>query len=610
MDRGVTSGLKPWPGATRREFLRVSGLVGLAVGGGWALSGCGLTGADDGSPAEGTDGDGGGGEGGGPKVLRMTFRPVEVLDPQIITQGMWILTRGILEGLVVQDPEGTDVVPAAAESWDVSDDALTYTFHIRQEAKWSNGDPVTAQDFERTYQRLFTPSSGGTGGTTLGQNSYQVTTGIKGAAAYLGGATEDWSDVGVEATGDHELVITLETPNPDFLLALTHPGLLPLHMDSVEELPDEWQVPPNFVSNGPYAVESFVANSSMGLAPNKEYWDREAVTLDAIDIQQVDPGASAGTLTVPYENDETDILEIAEADVLRFQEDPELADHLQAVDTYSVGYLAKLRSEHPALEDVRVRKALSLSLDRATIASVVPGGQPGLSLPHDQVAGWDESLAVQENLDEAKQLLADAGYPDGQGLPQVRILHGVDSPIVDAVIDQWNNRLGIDALNDRVEAGVYVERRWSVQEGDYIGYYWGTFAGLPTLPTYVGALWSPADIQKFSLPGEVWGEYQQIEADEDLGGEEKAQQLTALIDQHASDGSKQMADLVAQATAELDDEARRQLYLEAARLREDEYLYFAVAWLSIFFAVRPTVTGLQLRRYPDFFYLKPLGLEA
>lgn len=605
MAKPVTNGLQPWPGVGRREFLRVSGLVGLAATAGWALSGCGLSGDDD--PAE-NNADNGEGD-SGPKILRMTFEPVEVLDPQVVTHAMWLLLRGVLEGLVTQNADGTDVVPAVAESWDVSDDQLTYTFHLRADAKWSNGDPVTANDFERTYQRLLTPS-GASGGTTLGANSYQGTTGIKGAVAYLSGATEDWSEVGVKATSESELVLTLEALNPDFLLALTHPAMLPLHMDSVEEMPDDWQTPPNFISNGPYAVEEFVPNSKIELVPNEEYWDRDAVLLDALSVQLVDPGASAGTVTVPYENNETDILLIQNADALRFQKDPELADHLQSVDTYSVGYLAKLRSMHPALDDVRVRRALSISLDRATIAGTVPGARPGLSLPHDKVAGWDERLAVEENVDEAKQLLADAGYPDGKGLPQVRILHGEDSPVVDAIIDQWKNRLGIDALNDRVEIGVYVERRWQVQEDDYIGYYWGTFAGLPTLPTYVGALWSPLDVQKFSLPGEVWAEYQEIEADENMAAGAKAKQLDKLLSENASEGAKEMAGLVAEAQAEPDEAARRELYLQAARAREDEYVYFAVVWLSAHFAVRPTVSGMQLRRYPDFFYLKTLGLEA
>ncbi|NED95714.1 peptide ABC transporter substrate-binding protein [Phytoactinopolyspora alkaliphila] len=609
MDRSASSGPTLWPGINRREFLRVSGLIGLAAGGSWSLTGCGLFGEEEpgGTPAEGNEGDGAPAAG---STLRMSFTTIDVLDPQVITNGMWILSRGVLEGLVSQNEEGTDVVPAVAERWDVSEDGLTYTFHLREDARWSNGDPVTADDFERTYQRLLTPSSGGTGGTTMGANSYQMTTGIKGAAEHLNGATEDWSDVGIEATGDRELVLTLAQPNPDFLLAMTHPALLPLHMDTLDEHPDDWQAPPNFLSNGPFAVERFVHNSALDLVVNEEYWDRGSVQLERIEITLVDPGANPGTATIPYENEEVDILPLEVADVLRFESDPELAEHVQAVDTYSIGYLATLRSKHPALEDVRVRKALSISLERDVLAGVIPQTRPGLSLVHDRVEGWDDRIAVQENLDEAKQLLADAGYPDGEGLPAVRILSGVDNPIVDAIVDRWQQNLGIDAVVDRVESGVYVERRWQVQEDDYIGFYWGTFAGLPTWATYVGALWSPTDIQKFSLPGDVWAEYQETEADEDLSGSEKSSRLSELISENASEGSLQMADLVAEAVVELDDDARLELFKEAARLREEEYLFFSVVWLSAFFAVRPTISGLQLRRYPDFFYLKSLGIEA
>ncbi|HEY9294681.1 MAG TPA: peptide ABC transporter substrate-binding protein [Microlunatus sp.] len=592
--------LKPWPGVSRRGFLRISGLVGLSTGG-IALTGCGLSG--------GAEDQAGGNGSAAPKVLKMTFTTVEVLDPQLITNGMWILSRGILEGLVTQNEEGTDVEPAVAEKWDVSDDALTYTFHLRDNAKWSNGDPVTASDFERTFKRLFTPSGKAAGGTTMGQNSYQATTGIKGALAFLGGATKDWSEVGVKATNDKELVLQLDGPNPDFLLALTHPAMLPLHMDSVEAKPDDWQKPPNFIANGPFGVKAFVANSSMSLVPNKGYWDADAVGLDRIEIQQVDAGASAGTATVPYENNETDLLPIGDADVVRFKKDPELSKQLQKVDTYGVAYLAKLRSENPALEDVRVRQALSISLDRKTLAGVSPDSRPGLSLPHDHVAGWDESLAVQEDVDQAKALLADAGFPGGKGLPKVRILTGADTPLVAAIIDQWKNRLGIDAEADQVESGVYVERRWQVQKDDYIGFYFGTFAGLPTLPTYVGSLWSPLDIEKFSMPADAWQEYMDTEADTKMDPTARSTKLAKLLKENASKGSKKMADLVVEATSELDDEARRQLYLQAARVREDEYLYFAVTWTPAEFAVRQNITGLQLRRYPDFFYFKPIRIS-
>lgn len=583
-------------GASRREFLRISGLIGLAAGGSWSLSGCGLFGAQD--PEART-----GGNGSGSKTLRISYVPVEVLDPQVITNGMWILTRGILEGLVAQNAKGDGVVPAVAESWTMSEDRLTYVFKLRDNATWSNGDPVTASDFERTYKRLFTPGDTSAGGTTLGANAYQASTGIKGAVEFLNGVTKDWSTVGVKATGERELTLTLANPNPDFLLALTHPALLPLHMDSVEGKPDSWQEPPNYVSNGAYAVKKWTKNSSIDLVPNEKYWDRKNVMLDAIKVFLVEP-TTTGTATVPYENNETDMVQIADTDVLRFEKDPELKQHLKSISTYSIAYLARLRSEHPALEDVRVRKALSLALGRDTLAGVVPGSEPGVSLVTKRTKGWDDSIAIKENVEEAKQLLADAGYPGGKGLPEIRILAGVTNTLIDAIADTWQKNLGVKVRPDIVEAGVYVERRWQLQKGDYIGFYFGTFAGLPTWPTMVGALWSPLDIQKFSLPGKVWDQYSKLAADKNAD----PKQLNDLLTKNQSPGAKQMAELVAKAFSEPDDQKRIDLFKQAAKIREDEFLFIPVLWLSVYFAARPTIKNLQLRPYPDYFYFKPIEL--
>lgn len=588
-------GFRP-PIANRREFLRISGLVGLAAGGGLALNGCSIFGDDE--PSE-----------SGSQSLRITFTPVEVLDPQVITNGMWILTRGILEGLVTQNETGDDVLPAVAEKWEVSEDLLTYTFQLRESAKWSNGDQVTAKDFEETYKRLLTPGGTSAGGTTLGANAYQASTGIKGANGFLAGATEDWSDVGVEATSDTELVLTLANPNPDFLLSLTHPALLPLHMKSVEEKPDEWQEPPNYISNGAYAVKAWEKNSSITLVPNEEYWERDAVSYDQIEVLLVEPTAS-GTSSVPYENNETDVLPISEADVLRFQKDPELSEHLHTVDTYGIVYLAKLRSEHPALEDRRVRQALSLALDRETLAGVTPGNEPGKTLVTSRTKGWEESLALGDDIEKAKKLLAEAGYPNGKGLPEIRILAGVTSPVVEAIADVWKKNLGIKVRPDTVEAGVYVERRWQVQKGDYIGFYFGSFAGLPTWPTMVGSLWSPLDVQKFSMPADKWAAYQKLETDKKMDGATRSKKMSELISKHSSDESQQMGKLVDQAFEEPDDQKRMELFQQAARIREEEALYIPVVWTSSFFAIRPTVQGVNLRPYPDFFYLKPLKPAA
>ncbi|REF35123.1 peptide ABC transporter substrate-binding protein [Thermasporomyces composti] len=593
-------------GTTRRELLRGTSLLALFASTG-ALTSCSLF---ENSGTEPSGGGGGGGDGKPAQVLRLGFPNFPVLDPQVITNGMWLALRGILEGLVQQSPDGSEVIPAVAESWTVSDDGLTYTFKLRQNAKWSNGDPVVASDFERTLKRLFTPSQASAGGTTLGANSYQAATGIKGAEEFLAGTLTDWSQVGVKATGDYELVFTLENPNPGFLFGLTHPSMLPLHMDTVEANPKDWQNPDKFVSNGPFKVESWTQNSSIVLVPNEHYWDKEAVHLDRIEID-LQESVATGTATVPYENGEVDVISLADADALRFMKDPELSKHVRSIPTYSIHYLAKLRSENPALDDVRVRRALSLAIGRETLAKIGPGLRPGVSLVVDDVKGWDaQQLTIREDIDEAKRLLAEAGYPDGKGLPPVRILAGTQSPVIEGVVDAWKKNLGIQASLDVVEAGVYVERRWQVQKGDYIGFYYGTFAGLHTWPVMVGVLWSPKDVQKLSLPADVWARYQQIEQDTKLEPAEKTRQLDAILEQHASPESKRLAELVEQASAERDEQRQTELFIEAAKLRDEQALFVPLLWGDAMFAVRPTVKGLNLRAAPEFFYFKGISIEG
>ena len=588
----------PPVGQTRRDFLRWSGLTAVALGGSWSLTGCGIFGEDE-----------KGGE-GGKAGLTIDFVPVEVLDPQVITNGMWILSRGISEGLVAQNEKGDDVLPGVATEWKVSDDQLTYTFTLRDNAQWSDGKPVVATDFERTYKRLFTPAATSAGGTTLGANSYQASTGIKGAEDFLSGVLTDWSKVGVKANGDHELVLTLANPNPDFLLALTHPAMLPLPMDLVESKAKEWQNPPNFVSNGAFTVTEWVANSRLILVPNEKYWDRDKVKLGRIQVNLVEPSAAA-TATVPYENGQTDLIQLAGPDVLRFQKDAALAKELKQTENYSIMYLAKLRSQHKALDDVRVRKALSLGLGRETLAKVQPGQQPGVSLVTSRTAGWDESIAIKEDVAEAKRLLAEAGFPNGQGLPPIKILIGTpETTMADAIVDNWQKNLGIKASLDHVESGVYTERRWQVQKGDYIGYYYGTFAGLPTWPTMVGSLWSPKNVQEISLPSDQWERYQKLQEDKNLKPAEKTAQLAGILTASASKPAQEMAALVDKAAAEPDDAKRLAIYKQAAKLREDQYLYIPVLWLSLFHAVKPKVQGLNLRAYPDYFYLKSLSVGS
>lgn len=571
-----------------------SRLLAVLVAASVVASGCSLFG-DDAESKPGT------------RTLRMNFNNFPVLDPQVVTDGMWLAERGILEPLVMQNDKGTDVIAATSDKWEESADGKTYTFHIRDNAKWSNGNPVTAQDFERTYKRLLTPSSSGSGGTTLGANSYQAALGIKGATQHLSGTLKDWSQVGVKATGERELTFTLATPNPGFLMGLTHPSMLPLHMDTVDKMPQAWQEPANLVTNGPYMVKEWTKNSSMKLVPNPHYWDKGNAKLDMIDIKFVEPGSPVNA--VPFENGEIDVMSVADADLLRFQNDPKLSKMLQTVKARGYIYLAKLRSENPVLEDVRVRKALSLAMGRENLAKVSPGLRPGYALIFESLPGYDTSLGIKEDIAEAKRLLTEAGYPDGKGLPEIKILSGSTSPVVEAIVDSWKRNLGIQAKADVVEVGVYVQRRWQVQKSDYVGFYFGSFSGLQTWPVTVQTLWSPKNIQEFSLAPAVWAQYQAIQNDKALTPADRTKKLDDLLAANASAASKEMAVLANQANTTTDKAKQVDLYKQAAKLREEQYLILPVLFTDVVYAVQTNVEGLHLRPAPDFFYFKGITIK-
>ncbi|WP_166353004.1 peptide ABC transporter substrate-binding protein [Phytoactinopolyspora limicola] len=597
----------------RRRRLGTARLLGALFAASLTVSACGLFGDSNNSASPATGGDDAAdapADADRPdQILRLSSSNLPIIDPQVVTFGMWTAVRGIFEGLVLQNEDGTDVIPGVAESWDVSDDGLVYTFHLRADAGWSNGDPVTAEDFERTYQRLFTPETGDTGGGTAGANSYQAATNIKGAADFLEGVTEDWSDVGVRAVDERTLEIEVQSPTPGFLMSMTHPSMLPLHMDTVEEHPQDWQEAEHVVSNGPFMIDRWVTNSSMDLVPNPHYWDLDEVHLDRIEIALLE-GGTTGAATVPYENDEVDIVGLANADIIRMESHPELVDHIRIAEGASYVYLATLRSKNPLLEDRDIRRALALGIDRDYVAEVTPDGQPGRSLVLGTVPGFDDSITIDDDVEEAQRLLAEAGYPDGEGFPEINLLTGSANVDVEAIVDSWQRNLGISAKADTVESGVLVERRWAVHDENYVGFYYGSFAGTPNWPTMVGSLWSPQDIQEFSLPAEVWEEYQEVQADGDLSATERNARLAELREDHASPESLQLAELVDQAMQATDPAEQEARFKEAARLREEEHLIIPVLWKDRYHAVRPTIQGLNLRPSTDAYYFKGISIAA
>jgi len=174
----------------------------------------------------------------GEKSLRFEYNNFPIIDPQGVTYGEWLSAAALFEGVVRLNKDGSDVLPAAATSWDASPDKKTYTFHLR-EAKWSDGSAITADDFEWTYKRLLSPSATASG-ATQGANSYAPGLGIQGAVDFRAGTLKDWSKVGVKASDPKTLVITLAAPNSDFLLGMTQPSMVALPSKNVQKYPSDW----------------------------------------------------------------------------------------------------------------------------------------------------------------------------------------------------------------------------------------------------------------------------------------------------------------------------------------------------------------------------------
>lgn len=404
------------------------------------------------------------------------------LDPHLATQsGDYNVLSALFEGLVAEDPIDLHPVPGVAERWDVSADGLTYTFFLRANARWSNGDPLTARDFIESWQRVLTPS--------LGAENAPLLYVIQGAEAFHKGLA-DFSAVGLEAPSPRVLRVTLEYPAPYFLSLLNHTAWFPVHLPSVAkhgaiaQRGNPWARPGRIVSNGPFILEDWHKGQEIVVSRSETYWDRATVRLQRIHFHTIDSleveerAFRAGQLHL------TEALPPAKIESYR-RESP---DHLR-IDPLLGTYFYRLNLARPFLNDVRVRRALSLAIDRqAIVEKILRGGQqPAHSLVPPGTAGYvfdsaltpDLSLPFEQSAERARQLLAEAGYPGGKGLPTFEILFNSSEAhraIAEAIQEMWRRELGVSVrLSNQENTSVIDARRAgnfeilrSVWIGDYL----------------------------------------------------------------------------------------------------------------------------------------------
>ncbi|WP_294405938.1 peptide ABC transporter substrate-binding protein [uncultured Clostridium sp.] len=390
---------------------------------------------------------------------------IKTLDPalnQAVDSS--ILLANMFEGLYKLD-ENQKAVPGIAESCDVSEDGTVYTFHLRSDAKWTNGNPVTAGDFEYAWKRVMNPD-------TAAEYAYQMEY-IKGAKEYTSG-TGSVDEVGVKAVDDQTLEVTLNAPCAYFLELTAFPCYFPVEKKTVESNEQWANTADTYVSNGPFKLTDYKIKDQVVLEKNDTYYGKDSVKLDKINVKFVADETSAwasyktGQFDMVYVVPQSEVQEAAKdgsAQIYPFLSNLYLSinmtDSVQNIDPEAA----------KALSNPKVRKAMNLAIDRdSLVENVKKGGQvaahsfvpAGIIGPDGNDFSSKEYFDSKGNVEEAKKLLAEAGYPDGQGFPSVVLLYNPEKgngPVMQAVQDMWKTNLGIDVQLQSQEWKVFIATR-------------------------------------------------------------------------------------------------------------------------------------------------------
>ncbi|WP_312527462.1 peptide ABC transporter substrate-binding protein [Paracoccus sp. (in: a-proteobacteria)] len=372
------------------------------------------------------------------------------------------ILRQLFEGLLQDDAKGAPVA-AVATSFDQSEDKLTYTFHLRPEAKWSNGDPVTAQDFVYSWRRLADPQ------TASEYAWYMELMNVENASAVVKGEKKP-DELGVKAVDDHTFEVKLTTPTPYFPKMVTHSSTFPLNQQVLEAEGDNWTQPGKLVGNGAYVLKSHDLGVQISMDKNPNYWDAANVVMEHLKGLTVNDNNVALTR---YLAGELDRVQIPAGQYPRLlKEHPDQATSIPYSCSYA--YLFNLSDKGPeALKDVRVRKALSYAMQRDIVVDqILQGGQKpaynwthwaieGFKMPQIDYASWSQA----ERLEKAKALLAEAGYGPDKPL-KLSLQYNTDDnhKKIAVAAQQFMKQIGVDLQLNNVEWKVHTDR---MQAGEF-----------------------------------------------------------------------------------------------------------------------------------------------
>ena len=390
-------------------------------------------------------------------LVRNNGAEVQSLDPHKI-EGVpeSNINRDLFEGLVIGDIQGHPI-PGAAESWD-NKDFKVWTFHLRKDAKWSDGTPVTAQDFVYSWQRLADPK------TASPYASYLQYGHLLNVDDIIAGK-KPITDLGVKAIDDKTFEVTLSEPVPYFYKLLVHPSVSPVPKAAIEKYGEKWTQPANIVTNGAYKLKDWVVNERIVLERNPQYWDNAKTVINQVTYL---PISSEVTDVNRYRSGEIDMT-YNNMPIELFQKLKKEIPKEVHVDPYLCTYYYEINNQKAPFTDVRVRTALKLALDRDIIVNKVknqgdlpaysytPPYTDGMKLVEPEWFKWSQ----EKRNEEAKKLLAEAGYTADKPLTFNLLYNTSDlhKKLAIAVASIWKKNLGANVKLENQEWKTFLDSR-------------------------------------------------------------------------------------------------------------------------------------------------------
>lgn len=399
----------------------------------------------------------------------------QALDPHVVT-GVpeHNIIAALLEGLVSEDPVDLHPVPGVAKRWEIDESGTEYTFHLRDNALWSDGSKVEADHFLYSFQRILSPA--------LGSEYAYMLFPMKNAERFHKGEISDFSEVGARALDDRTLQIILGAPTPYFLQLLTHYSWFPVHPPTIEKFGKidqrgtQWTRPENYVGNGPFVLSDWKMNEEIVVAKNQKYWDSELVSLNGIHFHPIE---NAQTEERAFRSGQLHVTHTVPPNKISWYR--EKAPGELRIDPYFGTYYYLVNTTRDGLTDSRIRRALAMTIDRdGIIKTILKGDQsPAYHFTPPQTAGYTSPAQTMYDPEAARELLAQAGYPGGEGFPGFELLYNTQEThhiVAQAIQQMWKKELGIEVTLTNQEWKVYLATTQRIEHdvaragwiGDYL----------------------------------------------------------------------------------------------------------------------------------------------